>query len=164
MMTNVEAQLCKQNLIYSIYICSHIKPSSALPLPSAPVYRFGTANAEKGRGEYLPLEVATSEKKNCVSCFLTSLQEKKKHQTLRGMLKICWICLCTWRSLSLSRACSWIVHHAYPTSPVHTSHLYAWHLSPKNHGHSAFIIGKISADCCNITSLVSTWQWRSDPW
>ena len=64
----------------------------------------------------------------------------------------------------LSRACSWIVHHAYPRSPVHTSHLYAWHLSPKNHGRSAFIIGKISADCCNITSLVSTWQWRSDPW
>ena len=84
-MTNVEAQLCKQNLIYSIYICSHIKPSSALPLPSAPVYRFGTANAEKGRGEYLPLEVATSEKKNCVSCFLTSLQEKKN-------IKLCEEC------------------------------------------------------------------------
>ena len=112
---------------------------SALPLPSAPVYRFGTANAEKGRGEYLPLEVATSEKELCELLFdIPSV--KKNIKLCEECSRYSWICLCTWRSLSC--ACSWIVHHAYPTSPVHTSHLYAWHLSPKNHGRSVFIIGK----------------------
>ena len=48
---------------------------------------------------------------------------EKKHQTLRGMLKICWICLCTWRSLSLSLSLSLtqcstqkLVNHGKPSS------------------------------------------------
>ena len=115
MMTNVEAQLCKQNLIYSIYICSHIKPSSALPLPSAPVYRFGTANAEKGRGEYLPLEVATSEKELCELLF--DIPANKNIKLCEECSRYSWIILNLPLYLTFSLSLSHSVQHSKVGKP-----------------------------------------------
>ena len=133
---------------------------SASPLPSAPVYRFGTPNAEKDRGEYLPLEVATSEKELCELLF--DIPANKNIKLCEECSRYSWIILNLPPYLTFSLSLSHSVQHSKVGKP---SSFF------DNHSDVCQPAGNILAkkyqtcSCCLlVTSSCNSKQMERDTW